>query len=248
MNKKNIFSLYNHRSILLTQYSLKILKFKSLKWRKLKEFLKKKQNRKKKKWKYLKKKIYIIKKKKKKIKFRIRTNSFIINPLIIKINYYKIKLKYKLLWDKNLITKTLLLYYNHRKINIKKKYFSKLANIKFFLLKPLYNLSILLWNYNFSFSIKNSKKLITRKAFYINNIKNSKQKVLTKGFFIYINYCFTKKTNKIKYIKNNNIYLFTEVDYYINSLITLKNYKNFKLNDYYLSVSNLFKVNKLFYY
>ncbi len=44
------------------------------------------------------------------------------------------------------------------------------------------------------------------------------------------------------------MYLFAEVDYYINSLITLKNYKNFNLNDYYLSISHLFKINKLFYH
>lgn len=235
---------YSKRVFISTNYPIKFSNFKSLKWRNVKSQISKIN-------KYRIKRIKeVVYKKKKKLILQKKIFKFIVNPLLKISKSFRIKKKFKHQMFKNFTKKKLLLYYSNQYSNnkINFSYNSKLKKIQNILLKPLLNIKIILWLLNYSLSIKQILQNIKQIKMMISNEKCFNNKKLNKGAIILFDKYFNKKFNREKFVKNNNIFSFLEVDFYVNILLVVKDIKELTINDNYLQISDHFNLTLLSYH
>lgn len=232
MQLKQKFKNYNNYIFLNNYRPLKLLSFRSLKWRKINNFIKNIYQKNLKRTKY--------RKYNKRLRKRLKKNLFIINPIIILKKFFKIQRNIKKLKFKNSNKKKLFLYFNQFIFFTKKNKSSKskLKNIQKYLLKFNNNINLLLWYLNFSYSASNIRK----KNILFNNSTLKFRYTLSKGLFIHFNDEFNKQINQSYYKYNNNLASTVEIDFYYNAFIILKDNKSTNINDSFLQIGDYFNL------
>lgn len=164
------------------------------------------------------------------------------NKFISKLNqYYKLNLEIK--------TNILSLFDNSYYLANYKNLKEKNSLVKICLVKPLYQIDIMLWYLNFFSSTYNAKQSVAKGSILVNNLRVKSNFKLKKGDII------SFQNSDFKYFdikKNNNIYLnniifltFIEVDFYNKTIVITKNLEEITLNDYKLLIDQYIDIFKL---
>lgn len=122
-----------------------------------------------------------------------------------------------------------------------------------FLVKPVYRVDILLSRLHFFYSLYQTRQFIKYGIILINGKKVDISYVLKKGDVISFNLKKTYKHLKFKeistkFLNNNAIYSFIELDLYTNSLVILKDIDELTQGDLNLLVTDYFDLYKLINY
>jgi len=215
------YKTYSKQSIFAECYSFKkILRFKRSKWKSTKRSLKQ--------WKNWKLKIFDLK------KVSVKSRPF---PKVRKT------------YSTGLMLRRSLGHYTGDSINLKflKKYcYEKNPSMLGLLIKPLYKVDILLWKLQWYKSIQEVRQDIRNRLICVNNSRLIQPCFLERGDMITF-------LNDRPYIRNlfrvkPFFYSFCEVDYYSQTIIIIKNQKDFLSRDILLLFKKNVNVKHLFYY
>jgi hypothetical protein len=205
----------------ISYYPSRISKFKRTKWLFLKKLIAKS----------------LKKRKKRQVPYK---NNLIIKT--VKGRWDKLKFAYKnKVFNKRLLLTNLNL--NKRRIrllNLKNKKI-KLEKLREYF-KQLYYLDHLIFVNKLSPSVFASREYLKQKKLLVNNI-STKKMTLKKGDFVHIkDNSFSYKVLNTKYTKPKQISTFTEIDYYSQSFVLIKNLAEIGSSDFSLSVGTSVKL------
>ena len=240
MRLHNKYKSYNELTQIFEKFPLRILKFKSTKWKKIQKILSFK----------LPKKTSISKISYKSKKFK--------DNLLVKVNYKtweKIKRFYQsgrkitnLLF--NIFDQSISTTYLKKNI-LNSKTSCEILNIyQEILLKPEFKLNILLWRLNIFCSSFQASQAIYNKKVQVNDKFVAPNFVLSKGDIISLKSKIYEKNIHIKKSKSNFspsdvILSFIEIDYYSNNIVLLKNLKDLSQDDFYLIRTEFCNIKKI---
>ena len=218
---------YNHLTHSFEQFPLRVLKFKSTKWKRLQKVL----------------------------SLSATTKKFTEN-LSIKVpfkswdkinNYYKEgnRLKNVIfnLYDKSVSASYLKSVLKNSSSNIRKMYL-------YALLKPEFRIDILLWRLNFFSSSYQARQYINNGDILVNKKSVLGNFFLSKGDIISFNEKIDLSIINPKKIKLRNsiidfILTFVEVDYYTNTIVVIKNLDELTSDDFYLLITEFYNLKKI---
>jgi ribosomal protein S4 len=153
------------------------------------------------------------------------------------------------LYRQGLMTKRLVdLFFDGsvRISELKKLYRSKKSLFYKFFFKYLYRLEILLFKLKFFSSVKHAKHFIKRGFILVNGAKVNQTCYLKRGDVVTIN----TKQNSIKssFYSISFFYSFCEVDFYSNTVVILKGFKELERRDFLLIFPEVVNNKKFLYY
>ena len=244
----NKYKSYDKLFSIFEKFPLRILKFKSTKWKRVQKALTFKLSRMKKVFKGLKQKKFSKNSRKK----------FFFDNFVIKVNlkswyrvekYYengrRIKNSVSNMFDRSLSTA----YF--RKVLVFSKKASDVRHIySHSLLKPEFRLDILLWRLKFFSSSYQACQAIDENKITVNGKSVKGNFFLSKGDIILFsseckldNFCMKKVEKNTLFSKV--VLTFVEVDYYSNCVIILKNLEDLGTEDFYVLVKELHSLKKI---
>lgn len=244
----NKYKSYDKLFSIFEKFPLRILKFKSTKWKRVQKVLTFKLSKMKKGFKSL----------KRKKTFKNNRKRFFFDNFVIKVNlkswyrvekYYengrRIKDSVSKMFDRSLSTA----YF--RKVLVLSKKASDIRHIySHSLLKPEFRLDILLWRLKFFSSSYHACQAIDESRITVNNKSVKGNFFLSKGDIILFsseyklnNFCMKKVRKSTLFSKV--VLTFVEVDYYSNCVIVLKNLEDLGTEDFYVLVKELHSLKKI---
>ena len=218
---------YNHLAQSFAQFPLRILKFKTTKWKKLQKSLSSSSNIK---------------------KFNENLSIKVSYKMWDKVsNYYKEGNRLKniifYLYDKSVSSS----YFK----SVLKNSSSKIRNMYLFtLLKPTFRLDILLWKANFFSSSYHARQYISNGDVLVNKRSVLGNFFLSKGDVISFSEKFDSLLINPKKLKLKNsigdfILTFVEIDYYTNTIVVVKNLSELTVYDFYLLLMESYNLKKI---
>lgn len=218
---------YNHLVQPFAQFPLRILKFKTTKWKRLQKLLSLSANTK---------------------KFNENLSIKLSHKMWDKVsNYYKEGNRLKniifYLYDKSISS-------SHLK-SILKNSSSKIRNMYLFtLLKPEFRLDILLWKTYFFSSSYHARQHINNGDILVNKKSVSGNFFLSKGDIISLSEKFNPllinpKRLRLKNTIEDSILTFVEIDYYTNTIVVIKDLNELTVYDFYLLLVEFYNLKKI---
>jgi len=227
MRLRSKYKGYNQLLQLFDKFPLRILKFKSTKWKKIQKVLSTSQ---------LNKKNFV---ENFSVKVPYKTWEKI-------NNYYREGHKLKnlifLLYDKSISVSYFRSVLKNNSLS------STLRSMYLYtLLKPEFRLDILLWRLNFFESSYQARQAINEKKVKVNEKTVAGNFFLKKGDLISFidlkNLNITKKRNKSSL--SDIVFSFIEVDYYSNNIVILKDLKDLTTDDFHLLLNETYNIKKI---
>jgi ribosomal protein S4 len=227
MRLRKKFKGYNLLAQPFEQFPLRVLKFKSTKWKKLQKVLSLSSNTK---------------------KFSENLSIKVPYKMWDKINnYYKegnrLKNIVSYLYDKSISS----LYFK----SVLKNSSSKIRDMYLLtLLKPEFRLDILLWRLNYFSSCYESRQYISNGEVLVNRKCVSGNFILSKGDVISFSENFNlslinQKKQRVKTITTDFILTFLEIDYYTNTVVIVKDLYDLTTEDFYLLITESYNLKKI---
>ena len=247
----NKYKSYDKLFFIFDKFPLRVLKFKSTKWKRVQRLLILKKSKQKK----LLRGVKPVNSKKKVRSFHKKT---FFDTLLIKVGvrtwyrvekYYENGRRIKNIFH-NAFDKSVLTSHFRTTLKFTRKASNTLYAYSSTLLKPEFRLDILLWRLKFFNSSYQASQAIAEQKVAVNNKFVQGNFFLSKGDIIV--FCPNFKLNNLNFHKKEDKTLFSrlvstsiEVDYYSNSIIILKNWEDLGKEDLYLSLKDSYSLKKI---
>jgi len=209
------------------RFPLRILNFKTSKWKKVQERYSKA---------FWKKKIFV-------------------NTLLIKLSYRKWDKLSNYYRDGNRLKNSIINLFDKsfsssyfKKVLRSSSFYSKMSEMYlYFLIKPEFRIDILLWKLNFFSSSYEARQAINENKVSVNDKYIYSNYYLLKGDVISFNNKFDMKflnivQNRNKSLSISTVLSFVEVDYYSNTIVIVKSVKDLTADDFYLLIRSSYNL------
>lgn len=245
----NKYKSYDKLSSIFEKFPLRILKFKSTKWKKIQKMLTFKILRLKERFKRSKRSRAFSKPRRKKFFFDSFLTKVSLKTWYRVEKYYengrRIKSAVSNMFDKSLPTR----YF--RKVLLLSKKASDVRHVySDALLKPEFRLDILLWRLKFFESSYQACQAIDEKRVLVNGKQVNGNFFLSKGDVISFSWDYKLDNLCMRAVRANTLFskvilTFVEVDYYSNTIIVIKSIKDLGPEDFYLLVKAFYSLKRV---